>query len=225
MKIIELDEELLGICPDIQLGCIYYEVDVKKECKELWEEINKQVSYIEQNYNIDDIYKEDNIVDSRNLYKKIGKDPNRYRISSESLLRRIIQGKGIYKINNVVDTNNLISIITKFSVGSYDLDKLGNKLIFRIGKKDESYKGIGKEIINTENLPVFSDEEGAYGSPTSDSEKAMITLDTKNVMTVLIAFSDTKKLEEDLLKSKDMIEKYLNGKNIETYISKKLVIK
>ena len=215
MKKIELGNDLLSVCPNIKLGCIYYEVKVKKECNKLWDEINKRVSFIEKNYTIEDIYKEKNIIDSRNVYKSIGKDPNRYRISSESLMRRIVKGKGLYKVNNVVDVNNLISINSMFSVGSYDLDKLGDNLIFRIGKKDESYKGIGKDIINTENLPVFSDENGAYGSPTSDSERAMITNDTKNVMTVLISFSSDSDLEEQLKKGKEIIEKYLDVKNIE----------
>jgi DNA/RNA-binding domain of Phe-tRNA-synthetase-like protein len=225
MKVIELGEDLLNVCPDVELGCIYYQVEVKKECKELWDEINKRISFIEKKYSIEDIYKEKNIIDSRNLYKSIGKDPNRYRISSESLMRRIVKGKGLYKVNNVVDTNNLISINSMFSVGSYDLDKLGDNLVFRIGQKNESYKGIGKDIINTENLPVFSDENGAYGSPTSDSEKAMITNDTKNVMTVLISFSSNSDLREQLEKSKELIEKYLTTSNVEMHISKKKILK
>ena len=93
-------------------------------------------------------------------------------------------------------------------------------MIFRIGKKGESYKGIGKDIVNTENLPVFSDEFGAYGSPTSDSEKAMITNDTKNVLTVLIAFSDDTGLEQYLSEATKILEKYVGAKNISTYISK-----
>ena len=170
MKIISIDKKLLDVCPNLQLGCINYSVNVEKGNEELWDEINKEISKITNNMTMEDVYKQKNIESSRNLYKLIGKDPHRYRVSSEALIRRIVQGKGLYKINNVVDANNLISIISKLSVGSYDTDKLGENLIFRIGKKGESYKGIGKDIVNTENLPVFSDEFGAYGSPTSDSD-------------------------------------------------------
>ena len=154
------------------------------------------------------------------MYRRIGKDRHRYRVSSEALIRRILQGKGLYKVNNVVDANNLISIISKLSVGSYDIDKLGNELSFRIGKKGESYKGIGKDIINTENLPVFADENGAYGSPTSDSEKAMITSNSKNILTVLIAFSNDSGLEEYMTRAVEILKNYIGAKNVETYISK-----
>lgn len=220
MKIISIDKKLLEVCPNLQLGCINYSVNVEKGNEELWDEINKEISKITNNMTMEDVYKQKNIESSRNLYKLIGKDPHRYRVSSEALIRRIVQGKGLYKINNVVDANNLISIISKLSVGSYDTDKLGENLIFRIGKKGESYKGIGKDIINTENLPVFSDEFGAYGSPTSDSEKAMITNDTKNVLTVLIAFSDDAGLEQYMSEATKILEKYVGAKNISTYISK-----
>ena len=220
MKIISIDKKLLDVCPNLQLGCINYSVNVEKGNEELWDEINKEISKITNNMTMEDVYKQKNIESSRNLYKLIGKDPHRYRVSSEALIRRIVQGKGLYKINNVVDANNLISIISKLSVGSYDTDKLGENLIFRIGKKGESYKGIGKDIVNTENLPVFSDEYGAYGSPTSDSEKAMITNDTKNVLTVLIAFSDDAGLEQYMSEATKILEKYVGAKNISTYISK-----
>ena len=220
MKTINIDKKLLEVCPNLQLGCINYSVNVEKGNEELWGEINKQISKITKSMTMEDVYKQKNIEDSRNLYKSIGKDPHRYRVSSEALIRRIVQGKGLYKINNVVDVNNLISIISKLSVGSYDTDKLGENLIFRIGKKGESYKGIGKDIVNTENLPVFSDEFGTYGSPTSDSEKAMITNDTKNVLTVLIAFSDDAGLEQYMSEATNILENYVGAKNISTYISK-----
>ena len=219
MKTIKIDDELLKACPNMQLGCIQYSANVENGNQDLWNCINEQIAEIERNMSIEDINKERNIADSRMLYKAIGKDPHRYRISSEALIRRIIQGKGLYKINNVVDANNLISIISRLSVGSYDLDRLGETLTFRIGKKGESYKGIGKDIINTENLPVFSDEYGAYGSPTSDSEKAMITKETKNVLTVLIAFSDKANLKEHLDNSIRILEKYVGAKDISSCIS------
>ena len=214
MKIIKISKKLLEVCPNLQLGCINYSVNVKKENEQLWNEIDKQIANIQENMSMDDLYKEKNIEDSRMVYKKIGKDPHRYRVSSEALIRRIIQGKGLYKINNVVDANNLISIISRLSVGSYDTDKLGENLIFRIGEKGERYKGIGKDIVNIENLPVFSDEFGAYGSPTSDSERAMITNETKNVLTVLIAFSDEANLEKYIDEATKILENYVGAKNL-----------
>lgn len=38
------------------------------------------------------------------------------------MLRRIVKGNGLYKINNVVEVNNIIFITTEYSVRSYVLD-------------------------------------------------------------------------------------------------------
>lgn len=222
MKVISLSDELLRVCPDLKLGCIEYNVDVEKDNQVLWSKINQTIEDVVSSYTLEKITEITPIKEAREIYKRIGKEPSRYRISSEALIRRIVQGKVLYKINNVVDVNNLISITTKLSVGSYDVNKLGNDLTFRIGKENESYKGIGKEIINIEKLPVFSDEEGAYGSPTSDSERAMITQSTKNVLTVLISFSKDFDMENALKESVRILKEYVNAKNIETCISQKI---
>lgn len=218
MKKIVIDNNLLLFCPDLHLGCIEYSVNIENGSLKLWNEISNQINIIRKNIELNDIIKIKNINDSRSLYKKIGKDPYKYRISSEALLRRIIQGKGLYKINNVVDVNNLISIKSKLSVGSYDIDKLGEFITFRIGEKGESYNGIGKGIINIENLPVFADEFGVYGSPTSDSERAMISDKTKNVLTVLIAFSKDSGLEEHLEDAVMACRTYVEAQNVHSYI-------
>lgn len=223
MKKLVIDNNLLFFCPDLQLGCIEYSVNVEDGSSELWNEITNQINKIRKNIELNDIIKIKNINDSRNLYKKIGKNPYKYRLSSEALLRRIIQGKGLYKINNVVDVNNLISIKSNLSVGSYDIDKLGELITFRIGEKEESYNGIGKGIINIENLPVFSDEFGVYGSPTSDSERAMISDKTKNVLTVLIAFSKDSGIEGYLEEAVELCRTYVGAKKINSYIIKEKI--
>ena len=85
---------------------------------------NIVIENIKKEYTLDNLTEQINIKASRQAYKQLGKEPSRYRVSSEALIRRILQNKGLYKINNVVDTNNLISIETGYSVGSYDLEKI-----------------------------------------------------------------------------------------------------
>ncbi|NJO38200.1 MAG: hypothetical protein HC871_12055, partial [Rhizobiales bacterium] len=128
---------------------------------------------------------------TRKAYSMLGKDPSRYRPSAESLMRRLTQGKGIYRINNVVDTNNLISLKTGFSIGTYDVKSLEPPIVFRVGKTDEGYKAIGRGRLNLENLPIFVDGAGPFGSPTSDSERSLISMDTDQLLMVIIGFGET----------------------------------
>lgn len=213
-----IDKQLKEEC-NVNLGCIFYKTNVIKTNKELWEYIEKDViNNVKEMFTLENLTEQINIKTSRKAYKAFGKGPSRYRVSSEALIRRILQGKGLYRINNVVDTNNLISIETGYSVGSYDLENLHGNINFRIGNIGEKYQGIGKEMINIENLPVFADDFGAYGSPTSDSTRAMITEKSKDILTVLISFNGMKDLEESIDIAKKYLTKYADAEDIRSII-------
>lgn len=214
MRNITIDEEIKKIS-NVSLGCIFFKANVTKECDKLWNYIENEVfRNIKNQYFKESIADNINIRTSREVYKALGKDPNRYRISSEALIRRILNDKGLYKINNVVDTNNLISLETGYSVGSYDLDQLEGNIVFRIGQVGEEYHGIGKYVMNLVSLPVFADEIGPYGSPTSDSDRAMITANSKNILTVLISFNGDIDLEKNLEYAKEQLIKYVDAKDV-----------
>lgn len=215
---VQIDKQLKDNC-NVSLGCIFYRTKVIKTNKELWDYLeNKIMPRIQEEFTLESLAEQINIKASREAYKILGKEPSRYRVSSESLIRRILQGKGLYKINNIVDTNNLISIETGYSVGSYDLANLQGDITFRVGKEGEEYQGIGKEMISIEKLPVFADSLGAYGSPTSDSTRAMITENSKDILTVLISFNGTEGLEQSIDIAQNYLVKYANAEDIHSVI-------
>ncbi|MCD6094544.1 hypothetical protein J7J39_01415 [bacterium] len=179
-----------------------------KNSPQLWKEIDKRIRELQSNLTLASLYDIPQIKALRDAYRALGKDPTRYRGSQEALVRRILQGKGLYQINTIVDINNLISLETLHPVGSYDVDNLKPPVVFRIGKPGESYKGIGKEIVNIADLPVFVDEKGPFGSPTSDSERTMITLDTEKVMIVIISFTGQEHLKGQLQRTTNLLCNY-----------------
>jgi DNA/RNA-binding domain of Phe-tRNA-synthetase-like protein len=126
---------------------------------------------------------------TRRAYQALGKDPARYRPAAEALLRRVAQGKGLFRVSNVVEVNNLLSLETGFSIGTYDLAALTPPVVFRRGRAGEVYEGIGRGPLNLDGLPVFADALGPFGSPTSDSARSMVGDATKQVSMVLIGFA------------------------------------
>lgn len=218
-KKLAIDPDMKEKWPAVRVGCLQYRVKVEKKNEEMWTYLKKDIFKKTKDaifdYGINEI---PNIKESRAAYKAFGKDPSRYRVSSEALVRRIGQGKGLYEVNTVVDVNNLISIEFGFSVGSYNAEKIGDELVFRVGYPEESYKGIGKNEISIEALPVLADEEGAIGSSTSDSERAMITEEAEKVLTLIYSFSQNTDLEKALDKGKGYLEKYAGAKEIESWI-------
>jgi len=122
----------------------------------------------------------------RAAIKTLGKDPSRYRPSSEALTRRILAGKPLYRVNNVVDCGNLVSLMTGIPVGCYDAAWLkGDTLTLRAGSPGEKYEGIGRGEISLECLPVLADESGSFGTPFADSARTAITDTTRDLKFVL----------------------------------------
>ncbi|GBF33406.1 hypothetical protein DCCM_2507 [Desulfocucumis palustris] len=211
-------QELKIVCPEITIGCIQAQVQVENSSDELWKEINDYCDVLRKEVQLEEIAAISTIQDGREVYKKLGKAPSKYRLSSEALLRRVLQGKGVYKVNNIVDINNLISLKSKFPVGSYNVKNLHQPISLMAGKTGEQYKGIGKELISIQNLPVLTDARGGFGSPTSDSERAMIRSDAKEIIMCIFSFSGIKNMEEYLQYAGELLEKYAYGQEVQTKI-------
>ncbi|HZH71837.1 MAG TPA: phenylalanine--tRNA ligase beta subunit-related protein [Mariniphaga sp.] len=203
--------------PDLVLSCIKCDVEVHSDTEQLWEEIDSKTLELKSKYQLEQISSIPAIAASRVAYKACGKDPARYRLSAEALIRRVVQGKGLYCLNNIVDLLNLISISTGYSIGGYDADKIKGDVEFGIGKKDEPYNGIGRGNLNIENLPVFRDGVGAFGTPTSDSERTAVTVNTLTFLMVIINFGKADKLDDTTQQAVRLLKQYGGGKNFNVW--------
>jgi DNA/RNA-binding domain of Phe-tRNA-synthetase-like protein len=152
----------------------------------------------------------------RDAYRALGNDPTRYRGSNEALVRRITQGKELYRVNTVVDINNLISLETLHSAGTFDLDQVQPPILFRIGQPGEVYSGIGRGEIKIERLPVFADQLGPFGSTTSDSERTMVRLETTTILMVVISFLGSDGMQGTVQEATRLLEKYAGARGTDT---------
>lgn len=217
MLTISIDSELKNRCPQLRLGCIEAEVQVAESGGALLAEVNERLKQLSQLLKIEEISSIPAIAASRKAYRACGKDPARYRLSAEALLRRIVSGKGLYHINNVVDQLNLVSVLSGFSIGGYDADKIKGPVRFGIGRENEPYAGIGRGELNIENLPVFRDQEGAFGTPTSDSQRTEVSNDTRKFLMILIDFDKYSELENAKLMAIHLLREYCGAGNIKEY--------
>jgi DNA/RNA-binding domain of Phe-tRNA-synthetase-like protein len=91
-------------------------------------------------------------------------------------------------------------------------------IVFRVGRGGEAYKGIGKFDLNLEDLPVFCDSAGPHGSPTSDSERTMVTSSTESVAAILISFGGPQPLEVWSRRMTGLMERYAEGRELRTEV-------
>lgn len=84
-----------------------------------------------------------------------------HRSSLEALIRRVVAGKELWNICNVVDLYNCCSVLTLFPMGGYDLNKISGDIVIRHAKEEEPFQGIGekqKEQAKTNHI-VYADSQ------------------------------------------------------------------
>ncbi len=214
-----IDERVRQAAPGLALGVVAARVEVRPADEALRAELVGIAGRLRLELAGADLAQVPEVQALRRLYRRLGKDPARYRGSSEALLRRIVQGKDLYFINTAVDVCNLVSIETRHSLGAYDLDRVQGDVVLRPGAAGEVYRGIGRGDINLEGLPVFADALGPFGSPTSDSERTSITLDSRYVALVLIACYARERLEADMARTAALLERYAAAKDVQLTIT------
>lgn len=213
---ITITKELATILPNFNIYA--FSMDVKVEDSKI---IESKIKELEQDiplkYTLEDILQIPSIKNARDGYKKLGKDPSRYRLACESLLRRLVKNKGLYFVNNVVDAGNVLSIELAKSTAVLDFDKLKGNIKIRIGQETDIYYGINRGLINVTNIPLYVDEESPFGSPTSDTMRTSVSENTKKILLMVICFDD---IDKDRIKevSIDIFKKYAYADNIEEII-------
>ena len=186
MKNISVSEKFKNGAPLFKGLAISCNVKNSDSSPLLWEQFEVLINKFTENYVVEQINKRPAIKATRDAYKAFGKDPNRYRPSSEALCRRILKDKDLYKINTLVDLINYVSIETGYSIGGFDEDKIkGECLTLGVGEVGETFNGIGRGPLNIDGLTVYRDEFGGIGSPTSDEERTKISPETSNILIVI----------------------------------------
>jgi DNA/RNA-binding domain of Phe-tRNA-synthetase-like protein len=215
---VSIDSELKKKCPRVALGCVTAAVEVGATPAGLDAELAAIAEKILKLPEPRAVLESAAIEATRKSYKALGKDPARYRGSAEALLRRVIAGKGLPRINAVVDAINMASAESRLPIGLYDLAQVSGEIVFRAGRAGETYKGIGKYDLNLEGLPLFADDHGPHGSATSDSERTMVTCETKRVVAILVGFTGAEELDRWCLRMKELLEQYASGTELATNV-------
>ena len=219
MKLIEIDPRIKAICPETRIAAITADVVNRDTDDDLWGEIEAAAENIKSRYELLAINRRPAIAATRMLYKRLGKDPGRYRVASEALCRRIIRELGLYRLTTLIDIVNLVSITSGYPISGLDYDKIeGDTLQLGVGMKDEPYYGIGRGLLNIEGMPVYRDARGPIATPTSDEERTKFTPDTRRVQININAFAPEMPLQQAIDITISLLAKYAQATNLNTEI-------
>lgn len=123
----------------------------------------------------------------RDFFWKIGVDPTKTRPASEALIRRVIQGNPLPRINTLVDSYNLASMESRVPLAAFDLDTISGEQVLRYSNKGEEFTGIGMKsplILEGNELVIQSGNDLIAVYPHRDADRSKITLETHAVLLV-----------------------------------------
>lgn len=174
--------------PGVKLGVVEADgVRVAPADVGLAQQMDETCERIRREFTVESLAGAETTCAVRAMFRAWGVDPSKYRPSSEALLRRVVQGKALYCVSNVVDIGNLGSMETAWPFGCYDRTRVFPPIELRHGISGERYEGIGKRIWHLDGRPVLADREGPFGSPISDSTRSMVTESARDILVVIYA--------------------------------------
>lgn len=212
---VSLSEEIVKACPELHVAVVACDVKNTASDEQLWKEIAEVENAVRTSGKLEDINKFPPIQATRQAYKRLGKDPNRYRPSAEALRRRIFRDLPLYKIDTLVDIINLLSIQSGYSIGGFDASKIEGDLVLGVGKEGEIYHGIGRGELNIAGLPVYRDSRGGIGTPTSDEERTKIDINTTKLLMIINGYSGENGLQEAIKYGVSLLTRYVSISNLE----------
>src|SRR5712692_5307237 len=141
-ELVEIEASLRRV---LCLGIVRAEgVAVRLDAPDVWAEIDRVGSALRAHYGGKTPGEMPGLQPARELYRRTGEDPTKLRPSSEALLRRVLRGGALSRINSLVDTCNLCSLEFLLPIGLYDADRILGPVTGRLGVEGEGYDSLGK---------------------------------------------------------------------------------
>ena len=214
---LDFENSIKEKAPSLEVALIISDVENPPTGANLWNRLEEAAARIKADLSIETVNKRPSILATRKAYKAFGKDPNRYRPSAEALTRRVVKGMDLYRTTAIVDLVNLVSLLTGHSIGAFDAEKIsGSKLTLGVGCENEPYEAIGRGPLNISGLPVWRDEIGGIGTPTSDNERTKLSDDTRKLLITVNCYDSQPSAEETAALLVDLLKEYASASN--TYI-------
>ncbi|MBE5023497.1 hypothetical protein INF26_01340 [Olsenella sp. DSM 107455] len=139
-----IDDEVFGRLPALCVGVVLAEgVDGTGEHPAVDALLDKAVRDAERRLEGAHASEDPRVQPYREAFHELGMSPSRYPSSNIALLRRIAKGKGLWRVNSVVDLGNAISIKYGLPLGAH---ALGEKdvLELRFSRPDDVFVALGE---------------------------------------------------------------------------------
>jgi DNA/RNA-binding domain of Phe-tRNA-synthetase-like protein len=209
---LKIDSKLKTRFPDLTVLTLHIKgVQIQKRGAELENFKVEVMRQVRNDYNLDSVKDQPTFRAYRDFFWSIKIDPTKIRPAAEALIRRILAGKSLPRINTLVDAYNLASIKSRIALATFDADRLEGKLLMRFAEEGEQFIGIGMEkpLILKGGEIVVSDEKKLVAIyPYRDADNTKVTEKTENITIVVCGVPGIPK--QDLKNASQVALEYIN---------------
>jgi len=181
-----ISDEVAKSYPDLRIGIIVAKIAANAQGNDELEAMKRSVeTKIRENYSSQTLVNHPYVAAWRETYRSIGVKAKKYNPTCEALIRRILEGEPIPRINAVVDSYLLVEAETFLPCGGYDLDRIQGDITLRYSPGNEPFVPLGggtHEETNTGEV-VYADSKTILTRKWNfrDADSTKITLDSKNI--------------------------------------------
>jgi DNA/RNA-binding domain of Phe-tRNA-synthetase-like protein len=180
---VTIDETVFNEVPELKIGINYYtKITVSESPQMLKGRLHLFQEHLFFELENKKVQEFPGIAEWRSIWKAFGADPNRYRHSTEALLRRIAKQNYLKPFHSAVDLNNFFSLQHELPIGIYDVDKLQGDLTISVGTEEVGYEGLNGRFNSLHKILYAQDESGPFGSPFVDSIRTAVTNETTDAI-------------------------------------------
>ncbi|MFJ7935455.1 B3/4 domain-containing protein [Sporosarcina sp. NPDC096371] len=180
---IEMDTKLLQAMPGIKLGINYYTKITVSESPQMLKGrlqlFQEQLFFELEDKSVTDF---PGIQEWRTVWKALGADPNRYRHSTEALMRRVKKQNYMTPFHSAVDLNTFFSLQHVIPAGIYDFEKIVGDINVSTGTDTDGYDGLNGRFNSLHNILLLKDGFSPFGSPFVDSVRTAVTEETTEAL-------------------------------------------
>lgn len=212
-----ISDRIRAAAPDYRAIVVTADVVNRPTDDALWAHLHRVADDVRADYAMEQVNKREAIAATRRAYKACGKEPNRYRPSSEALMRRMVKGLELYRTLSVIDLINVLSVETGHSIGGFDADKIsGTTLTLGVGDEGEPYEAIGRGQLNIAGMPVWRDSLGGIGTPTSDNDRTKLSEDSVHLLMIINMYGMEDAADVVAARAEELLRTYADAENIVT---------
>ena len=147
------------------------------------------------------------------ILRRVGVKPRSHPPSTQKLLESAWKRRRLPEVNNLVDAYNLVSLLTRNSLGAHDLDRLALPVELRLFRGNESFRPLGSQRDQTVHAREFGyvDAENRVicrlDSLQADFSK--VTVDTKRTLLIVESTTvhDAVRHEKDFAITKEVVDR------------------